>query len=147
MITAILDTNVFVRAAIRYPGSASSRAVDAYYDGKYQLVFSPATRDELLNVLTIPKIRARHGWSDDEVLRFLLTLLANAAVYPDERRVSPSITHDVTDTKFLALAEESGATYLVTQDRRHLLRLKRHGNTRIVTPAEFLKELDATSGH
>jgi predicted nucleic acid-binding protein len=54
---------------------------------------------------------------------------------------------DVTDTKFLALAEESGATYLVTQDRRHLLRLKQYGKTQIVTPAQFLKELASQSDH
>jgi predicted nucleic acid-binding protein len=47
----------------------------------------------------------------------------------------------VTDAKFLGLAEEAGANFLVTNDRRHLLRLKRHGRTRIVTPARFLREL------
>jgi hypothetical protein len=41
MITAILDTNVFVRAAIHHPRSASVRTLDAYYDGKYQLILSP----------------------------------------------------------------------------------------------------------
>src|SRR5687767_6081387 len=74
MITAILDTNIFVRAAIRYPDSPSSRVLDAYYERKFQLIFSPATRDELLNILLLPHIRARLDWSDDELLRFLTSL-------------------------------------------------------------------------
>jgi predicted nucleic acid-binding protein len=37
MVTAILDTNVFIRAALR-PNTPSARVVDAYLDGRYQLV-------------------------------------------------------------------------------------------------------------
>src|SRR5713226_4830250 len=36
MVTAILDTNVFIRAALR-PRSPSARVVDAYLDGEFQL--------------------------------------------------------------------------------------------------------------
>jgi predicted nucleic acid-binding protein len=41
----------------------------------------------------------------------------------------------------LSLAAESSAAFLVTNDRRHLLRLRRHDSTRIVTPTRFLAEL------
>jgi putative PIN family toxin of toxin-antitoxin system len=146
MISAILDTNIFVRAAIGFRQSAASGVLDAYYDGRFRLVLSPGTMDELLDVLTIPYIRARHGWSDDNILRFLLTLLANAAIYRDRRRVSASTTRDLSDAKFLALAEESRANFLVTKDRRHLLHLGMHQQTRFVTPAQFLKELPPRRG-
>src|SRR2546428_329898 len=122
MVTAILDTNIFIRAAIRYPDSASSRVLDAYYDGKYQLVFSPATRDELLDILLLPHIRARLGWSDDELLLFLTGVLVRAFVYPGQVPVSARLTRDATDTKFLSLAHDSAANYLATKDNRHLLR-------------------------
>jgi predicted nucleic acid-binding protein len=49
--------------------------------------------------------------------------------------------------KFLSLALKSNAQYLVTKDGRHLLRLKVFQNTRIVTPAQFLKILDEAQGH
>ena len=49
MVTAILDTNVFIRAALR-PRSPSARVVDAYLDGKFQLVLSQAVLQELLTV-------------------------------------------------------------------------------------------------
>ena len=53
----------------------------------------------------------------------------------------PSLTRDVSDTKFLSLAAESLADNLVTNDRRHLLPLRQYGVTRIVTPAQFLAQL------
>jgi predicted nucleic acid-binding protein len=43
--------------------------------------------------------------------------------------------------KFLSLASEANADFLVTKDGRHLLRLKKYRGTRIVTPAQFLREL------
>ncbi len=39
MVTAILDPNVFIRAAHR-PVSPSARVVDAYLDGAFQLIIS-----------------------------------------------------------------------------------------------------------
>jgi len=120
----------------------ASRALDAYFDDKYWLAFSPATSDELLTVLSLPKMRLRHGWSDDEILRFVLSLHASAKIGAGRESVPPSVTRDVTDTKFLALANELAADFLVTRDRRHLLRLGGFHSTRIVTPSEFLSELE-----
>jgi len=142
MITAVLDTNVILQAVIGSSRSASARVLDAYFDGKYWLAFSPATTDELLEVLNLPAMRRRHGWSDDEILRFVLSLHVSAVIGEGREIVSPAITRDVTDTKFLSLAAEIGADFLVTGDRRHLLRLRRFRGTQIVTAAKFLKELN-----
>lgn len=131
---------MFIRAAL-CPSSPSARVVDAYLDGDFQLVLSQAVLQELLTVLLLPDIRAHHGWSDEEILRFLTELPAGAALYSGQATIPANIPRDVTDVKFLALAQESNADYLVTKDGRHLLRLKKYGNTRIVTPAQFLKLL------
>jgi hypothetical protein len=81
MVTAILDTNVFIRAALR-PGSPSARVVDAYLDGSFRLVLSQAVLEELLTVLLLPEIREVHGWSDDKILQFMMNLTAAAAAGP-----------------------------------------------------------------
>ena len=145
MITAILDTNVLVQAAIS-PKGASFQVLTAVREGRFRLSFTQATLDELLRILMIPHIRARHAWSDEEVRAFVEMLAAHAEIFPGQFEVSPSVTRDVTDAKFLALAKDSSADYLVTQDRRHLLRLKRFHETRIVTPRQFLRELAERSG-
>jgi putative PIN family toxin of toxin-antitoxin system len=137
MVTAILDTNVFIRASLR-PGSPSARVVDAYLDGLFQLVLSQSILQELLTVFLLPEIREIHGWSDDKILRFVLNLPAGAVVYPGQALVPASLSRDVTDVRFLSLAHEANADYLVTKDGRHLLRLKKYRQTRIVTPTQFL---------
>jgi putative PIN family toxin of toxin-antitoxin system len=142
MITAILDTNVILSAAIGSRRGAAARTLDAYFAGKYQLAFSPATSDELLEVLCLPHLRLRHGWSDEKILRFILALHAAALIAPGRQVVPASIARDITDTKFLSVAAELRASFLVTKDRRHLLRRRKFGTTRIVTPAQFLKELE-----
>jgi putative PIN family toxin of toxin-antitoxin system len=140
MISAILDTNVFIRAALG-SASPSARVLDAYLDSKFQLVLSPAVLEELFGVLILPSIRAHQGWSDDEIIDFLTKLPAAADMYAGKIHVPASIPRDVTDTKFLSLAHESDADYPVTKDGRHLLRLGNYRRTRIVTPHEFLRVL------
>lgn len=140
MVTAILDTNVIIRASIR-PLSPSARVLDAYVDGKFQLVLSQPVLQEVFTVLLLPDIRIAHGWSDDQILRFVMELPVGADVYPGQTHVPASLPRDVTDVKFLSLAHESDADYLVTKDGRHLLRLKKYRRTRIVTPTQFLAVL------
>jgi uncharacterized protein len=141
MITAILDTNVIVQGVISTSRSASARTIDALLDGRFQLVYAPAVADEWLDVLSLPQMRRRHGLNDDELLDFLTALLIDGQRFPGNRNVSARLTRDVTDTKFLALAVESNADYLVTNDRAHLLPLKRFASTKIVTPTKFLRQL------
>ena len=95
----------------------------------------------MLTVLLLPEIREVHGWSDDKILQFVMNLPAGAALYAGQAHVPASLPRDVTDVKFLSLAHEAGADYLVTKDGRHLLRLKKYRRTRIVTPTQFLAYL------
>jgi putative PIN family toxin of toxin-antitoxin system len=115
MTTAILDTNVLVQAVISSPRSASARTLDALFQDRFQLVCSPEVIDEWLAVLSLPRMRARHGMTDDELLEFLAAILVNAERHPGEADVSARLVRDVTDTKLLSLAIESQADYLVTK--------------------------------
>ena len=58
-------------------------------------------------------------------------------VYPEHRL---TLSVDEEDNRFLECAQAAGADLLVTGNRRHFP--KRVGDTRIVTPREFLNELD-----
>lgn len=141
MITAILDTNVVVQSVMSTSRAAAARTVDAYFEGRFRLVYCPTMVDEWLDVLMLPSMRKRHGMTDDELQEFVASLLVTALQFPGEKKVSVLVTRDLTDTKFLSVAAESSANYLVTNDHRHLLRLKRFQHTAIVTPARFLEDL------
>lgn len=145
MTTAVLDTNVVVQSLVSSPRSASARVLDAYYDGHFDLTYTSETIDELIEVLSVPRIRDMHGLSDEEVLEFVSSLIVKASLYPAAANpLQADIARDVTDTKFLALVRDSDADYLVTNDRRHLLRLRRFGRSQIVTPTEFLRKLPSS---
>ncbi len=73
MTTAILDTNVIVQAVISSRG-ASSRTLAAFFEGRFQIVFSDETLEEVRQVLFLPSIRARHDWSEAEVHDFVALL-------------------------------------------------------------------------
>lgn len=139
MTTAILDTNVVVQGVISDRG-ASHAALQLALDGRCQLVFSSDTLNELERVLAQPSIVALHGWTSSEIEDLLTLLAVQSVLFAGNLPVSPEITRDATDAKFLALSEEAAADYLVTNDRRHLLPLRRFGTTRIVTPATFVRE-------
>lgn len=143
MTTAIIDTNVLVQSLISSPPSASARVLDVYFDGFFRLQYTSQTVDELIDVLALPRIRAMHELSDDEILEFVASLLVRADLFPDEvaGAISAELTRDVSDTKFLALARDSNADFLVTNDRRHLQRTGRFGRTEIVGPGEFIRRL------
>jgi hypothetical protein len=47
------------------------------------------------------------------------------------------IAEDPSDDKFLALAKEGKAAFLISGDE-HLLRLKTYSGTKIIPPDEFL---------
>lgn len=141
MTTAILDTNVIVRALISRPHTSAARTIDACHDHRYRLAYSADVLDEWIETLLVPHIQSRHGLSDDEVLEFLASLVMNATRYSGKATIPLGLVRDVTDRKFLCLAHESNADFLVTKDRRHLLHLRKYRNTEIVTPARFLRKL------
>ena len=141
MIIAVLDTNVLFQSLISSKQSSSSRVVEQLFLGEFLAAMSQQTLDELIHVLTLPRIQQQHGLSDDELMDFTDAIAAFSEWFVVNHSVSPTLTRDVSDTKFLALADESHAEFLVTNDNRHLLPLKRHGVTRIVTPRRFLDAL------
>lgn len=67
MTRVILDTNIAVQYLISSPRSASVRTIEAYFEGRFRLVYSQATLDELFDLLTHSRIRTLHALSDDEI--------------------------------------------------------------------------------
>ena len=142
MIIAVVDTNILVRGAIGGGRKSASRGVvDAMFAGHFRLILSGETLHEIQRVLTQDDVRAKHGWHDAKIERFCRALEVTSLVLEPTTRVPASLTRDVTDTKWLALALDAGADYLVTHDNLHLLRLKRVGRTQIVRPRKFIEVL------
>lgn len=141
MISAVLDTNVILQSLIGSPSSASSRTVQSLFAGNFAMIASQSTLGELTAVLNQDRVQQRHNLNEVAMATFFAALLTRSRICDDAPERMPSLVRDITDRKFLSLAEAHQADFLVTNDRRHLIPLKQVGNTRIVTPAAFLKAL------
>lgn len=133
--SVVLDTNVVVSAHLRIDG-LERFVFDLALAGAIRLYLSHEILEEYSGVLR----RAKFGISSDLVANSL-QVMRKAATFVRPKRTL-SIASDPDDNKFLACAEESGADYLVTGNRRHFP--KDWGKTRIVSARELLEEIILT---
>ena len=62
------------------------------------------------------------------------------AIVEPARKID-AIKEDPADNKILECAIEANADYIITYDKKHLLKLKKFEGVNIVSPADFLKIL------
>jgi len=135
--TVVFDTQVILRAAI----NRRSLPAKLFFDlrSRYQLTVSTDTLGELSDVLNRPTLRAKFKRLTDEVIEEIFVILADA-VHVTSLEI-PAVSRDPKDDMFLALAVESKATYLVSEDNDLLVLNPYHG-IRILTALEFLYALE-----
>lgn len=141
-LSAVIDTNVLVAGiSTDNPRSANAAVIDHLFAGRFVHCALLASLIEVHEVLRSPTVRALHKLTDQKIDLLFAALEAKSMPIQPGEIVAASLPRDQTDTKWLALAGSTAADYLVTNDRRHLLRLKKFRQTAIVTPAAFLREL------
>ena len=116
-------------------GGLPRQVVETWFAGRYRLLITPPILAEYQAVI------GRLLPDSPAAPQFL------HAVYLKAMTVSSTeplrvVIDDPSDNRFLECAVAGQATYLVSGDR-HLLRLGRFRQTRIVTPRVFLEALDA----
>jgi putative PIN family toxin of toxin-antitoxin system len=120
-LTAVLDTNVIVRAQIS-PFSWSARVFDAFLDGRFNMAVSESILDEVAQVLSRPHVRALTGLSEVEIDEFV-SLLRSLAILTTALYAIRAVADDPDDDKFLECGVEARADYTVSLDD-HLLSMK-----------------------
>jgi uncharacterized protein len=131
----LVDTNILV-SALTNPHGLPAQFLDAWRGARYELITS---RDQLLGeVARRPELRkyvipARAGRFMDDLREFAIVLTRLPRV---------DRSHDPGDNFLLAMAEASGAEYLVSGDKRDVLTLQIHDRTRIVTTRQLLALLN-----
>jgi len=135
----VIDTNILVRALIRPRGSVGPLLL-RLRSGHFTLLYTQSLLEELVDVLSRPHLRNKYGVTEDDVKTVVaLLLLRGEAV-----SVSQSLTvcRDPKDDKFLETAMAGRADVIVSGDE-DLLVLDPFEGIPIVSPAEFLRSLDA----
>lgn len=131
----VLDTNILL-SALMVRGTPPDRLYEEWRHGRFELVAAERQIEELRQVARRPFFLARLKAS--EIGRMINDIRRLAMMVDSLPTVRGS--PDPDDDYLLALCQASGADYLVTGDKSHLLALERHEGTRIVS-AKTLAEL------
>ncbi|MDP7690336.1 MAG: putative toxin-antitoxin system toxin component, PIN family [Vicinamibacterales bacterium] len=135
---AVIDTNVFVSGSIR-PRGAPGNILRALRDLRFLALVSTPILEELVATLTRPGLQERYGIEDEDVRDLLRLLALRSELVEPTTRIRQC--RDPHDDMFLEAAVEGRAARLVSGDA-DLLAIGSVGDTRIVTPAFFVAELD-----
>jgi hypothetical protein len=135
MLKVVLDADIFVSAVLK-PHSDLAKIFELVSEDKIKLILSEDILSEIKAVLLYPKIKKRHGRSRKEIEEFLkkasqVSILAQGRIDSDEIREDPA------DNKYLSVALEAKADFIISGDH-HLKDLKFFEGIRILDPSAFL---------
>jgi uncharacterized protein len=131
-VRVVFDTNIYV-SALAIPGG---NAEDAYLEavrGAFELFTSVAILTETARVL-----QTKFDWTEDKVRQAIQDISQTATVLRPRPRLH--ILKDEPDNRILECAIDAQADYVISGDR-HLLALKRHADSTIISLADFLATL------
>ncbi len=137
-ISAVLDTNVLISGLLVAEGH-SARLLDAWLAERFTLVTSLFQIEEVLHVLSYPRIARRLSLTEPEFAAFVQSLLVRTRLTTGELRLS-GVTRDPTDDAIVACAVEGRAQFIVSGDQ-DLLILGVYQGILIITPRQFLERL------
>jgi hypothetical protein len=140
-IKAVLDTNVLVSGLLSKQGPPH-QVLDAWLEGYYALVTSLYLVDELIHVLSYPRIADRSRLAEREITNILAALLSQAEVTPGQIHL-PGVTRDPKDDAVVACAVEGEADYIISGDQ-DLLVLGECQGCQVVAPRQFLDILNSS---
>ncbi|MGH2531646.1 MAG: putative toxin-antitoxin system toxin component, PIN family [Thermomicrobiales bacterium] len=130
MPRVVLDANVWVSAALK-PESIPGHVVQMVRSAEVESVISRALLDQVLR--TLKRLRL-----SDERFQAM-----ESVVFRRSTRIEPTfrlavITAKASDNRVLECAVAGGVDYIVTGDRKHLLRLGQYEGIPIISPREFI---------
>jgi putative PIN family toxin of toxin-antitoxin system len=128
-LRVVLDTNVLV-SGIAYPDNLPGRILNAWREGRFDLVLSRYILDEMVRVL--PRLK-RILLTPEEIRDVAEDYLFKAEIVEPVVNLEPDL-RDENDQLVLGTLIAAQADYLITGDK-DLLELA--GRWPIVTPAEF----------
>jgi putative PIN family toxin of toxin-antitoxin system len=135
---AVLDANVFI-SAVLVPYGRPAQILQAWRDGRFELVISPPILAEIRRVLLYPRLQRKHGWEEADINAFLDGLRTTATIVPGHLEVTV-VRDDPTDDKYVGAAVEADAAYIVSGDE-HLKTIERYQGIIVLSPAAFLRSV------
>lgn len=129
----VFDTNVYISAILF--GGAPRICLELARQGKIELYTSRAILLELTG-----KLRTKFDWHENSICEVLVGISQFAFIVTPRIHVDV-INQDPTDNIILEAAQEGKVDYIVSGDKKHILPLKTFKHSKILAPADFLKEI------
>ncbi|MBI5207288.1 MAG: putative toxin-antitoxin system toxin component, PIN family [Candidatus Firestonebacteria bacterium] len=131
----VMDTNVFI-SAILFKGVAN-KLVYLWQNNKIFFLMSKEILEEYIRVLSYPKFALT-----DEEIKYLIEKEVIPFIQPIKIKTKINIVeNDSTDNKFVSLALDGHAKYIISGDK-HLLELKKYQQIEIVSIKKYLEIQD-----
>lgn len=127
--TVVLDTNVYLSGIIF--GGNPRHILDLVIDNEILAITSPAILLEISQ-----KLEKKFKWNKNQILATIRTIAKSAKLVTPKKKLL-IVKADKNDNKIIEAAIESEANYIISGDK-HLLKIKKYGQLKIVSPAEFL---------
>jgi uncharacterized protein len=132
MIRAVIDTNVVVSAFLNRSGSPA-KVLDGAYKGKFVMLADEKIIEEYRRVLSYAEFKIE----EKETGAFINFVLHNAIICGECQKLKDlKIPED--DTKFIEVADELKADFIITGNKKHF-NFEKYHDSRIINPAEFIK--------
>jgi putative PIN family toxin of toxin-antitoxin system len=139
MLRVVLDTNVFISSLLSAQG-LPAQVLNAWREGKYMLVTSPAIIGEIVDVLESPRITKKYSIGREDIKQLVDLLETDTIIVPGRVVVAGAVPQDPRDEIFLACAVDSKADCIVSGDR-HLLDIETYKDIPILTVKAFAERL------
>lgn len=130
----VVDANILVSGFIVKVGKPAQ--ILKYINKKFKIITTEEILSETNRALHYPHIRKRYPITDKEIKVYIVRLRKVCIVINPRIRVS-IVKDDPDDNKFLALAKETKANYVISGDP-HLTKLDKYKGIPVVTPDQFL---------
>ncbi|MBI1299608.1 putative toxin-antitoxin system toxin component, PIN family [bacterium] len=132
----VLDTNLLISAFIT-PNGEPAQVVKLLHAEAFYLLLSEDVFTELERAIQYLKLRKLYRYTDEQIEEFLEGI-RRVALWVEGTERLVVVQTDESDNRFIELAVAGNARYLMTGDKRHLLKMRRYRPIDIVSPTEFL---------
>jgi putative PIN family toxin of toxin-antitoxin system len=138
----IVDTNVIISYLLQTsPSSPPTRILRAALEGRFELILGEKQIDEVVRSVR-SKLGLASRISVEAAEELVATLRVVATIVPEIRETIPALTRDPGDDYLIAHAIRDEVDVVVCGDK-DLLAFDKPDSLRIVSPADFVRILDA----
>jgi len=133
-VKVVLDTNVYISAVLF--GRKPEEIRKLSQEGKIELLVSEAIIAEVAEVL-----RRKFDWESWQISQIINEIRETTTLVIPNQTLSV-IKKDEGDNRVLECAVEEKAQYIISGDKSHLLPLKEYQGIKILSPDQFLREME-----